>query len=195
MQRDQGFTLIELVIVIIILGVLAASAVPKFINLSDAAKIAKLEGMQAGTKNFSNTLDNSQKALKKSPDINALAQLVTHLIQETDQVKQVNASMEHKLSAMKEEVNILKNDMEALNTSAYTDQLTNIPNRRAFDETIKKLLGKYQDVGSEFSLLFLDIDHFKQFNDTHGHDVGDKVLNYIANILKKGRKGGEMLAS
>jgi len=166
---------------------------------NDTAKLvenllSELDDMQAGTQNFSNTLDKSQKALKKSPDINAITQLVANLIEETDQVKKVNSSMEHKLSAMKEEVDILKSDMDALNTSAYTDQLTNIPNRRAFDERIQKLLDKYRNVGSIFSLLFIDIDHFKQFNDTHGHAIGDKVLNFIASILNKGIKGSDMVA-
>jgi len=156
--------------------------------------LSELESMQAGTQNFSNTLEQSQDTLNKNPDINAITQLVANLIEETDQVKRVNSSMEQKLNVMKDEVDILKQDMDALNTSAYTDQLTNIPNRRAFDETINKLLDKYQSVGSIFSLLFIDIDHFKLFNDTHGHAIGDKVLTFIASILKKGIKGSDMVA-
>jgi len=156
--------------------------------------LSELEGILDGAHSFSSTLEKSQSALKKNPDIKAISRLVASLIEETDQVKRVNSSMEHSLSIMKDEVCILKHSMEELNTTAYTDQLTSIPNRRAFDKSIKDLCGEYQQEGRCFSLLFMDIDHFKTFNDTYGHAVGDKVLSFIANLLKKGVKGDDMVA-
>jgi len=156
--------------------------------------LSELEGMQAGAASFSSTLDESQQELKKNPDIKSISKLVANLVAETDQVKKTNATMEQKLIVMKDEVNILKQDMDDLNTTAYTDQLTNIPNRRAFDEAIERLRDDFQSNAEVFSLLFMDIDHFKKFNDTHGHAVGDKVLTFIATILKKGIKGSDMVA-
>ena len=52
----------------------------------------------------------------------------------------------------------------------------------------------YLEDNSAFSLLLIDIDHFKQFNATQGHAVGDKVLRYVAHILKGGIKGDDMVA-
>lgn len=65
---------------------------------------------------------------------------------------------------------------------AYLDELTGLPSRRALKEEMLKLGGKY-------TIAMLDIDHFKKFNDTHGHDVGDDVLKLVA-ICIKGVGGG-----
>ena len=67
---------------------------------------------------------------------------------------------------------------------AYIDTLTQIPARRALEEEFLKL-------GSTYTLCMVDIDHFKKFNDTHGHDVGDEVLKLVATELKNVKGGGK----
>ncbi|MCK9476911.1 MAG: GGDEF domain-containing protein [Candidatus Muirbacterium halophilum] len=75
----------------------------------------------------------------------------------------------------------------------FTDELTGLLNRRALDETLHKL-------GKTYSITMMDIDHFKNFNDTYGHQAGDDVLRHTANILGKNsfgkcyRYGGEEFA-
>ncbi|KJY83326.1 hypothetical protein TW81_10050 [Vibrio galatheae] len=84
--------------------------------------------------------------------------------------------------------------------AAY-DPLTNLLNRRSFFTFACKKIRQHQDNGMPISLVVLDIDHFKQVNDTYGHDVGDKALIHITGLLKKnirqedliGRFGGEEL--
>ena len=66
---------------------------------------------------------------------------------------------------------------------AFRDELTGLPSRRAFNE---RLLG----LGRAFTIAMLDVDHFKQFNDTHGHDVGDQVLRMVAAELDRVGRGG-----
>ena len=63
---------------------------------------------------------------------------------------------------------------------AFVDALSGLPNRRALDETLARLSG-------EFAVAMVDVDHFKQFNDTHGHDAGDKVLQAVARELRRTR--------
>ncbi|KZY48094.1 hypothetical protein A3732_24320, partial [Oleiphilus sp. HI0050] len=156
--------------------------------------LQELEKILEGNQAFSAALEESQNDLKKNPDINSITQLVAKLIEETDQVRQANTSMENSLIVVKEEVSTLKRNLEELNETAFTDQLTGIPNRRAFDESIKTLVNEFEQTLKPFSLLFMDIDHFKSFNDTHGHAVGDKVLTFIATVLKKGVKGDDIVA-
>lgn len=67
---------------------------------------------------------------------------------------------------------------------AYRDQLTSLPQRRALNESLTALSGQY-------SMAMLDVDHFKKFNDTHGHDVGDQVLQMIASQIRKVQGGGK----
>ena len=66
---------------------------------------------------------------------------------------------------------------------AYRDELTGIPGRRALNERIKM-------PGSRYSIAMLDIDHFKRFNDTYGHDVGDEVLRLVASRIRDVGGGG-----
>ena len=61
---------------------------------------------------------------------------------------------------------------------AFVDALSSLPNRRALDESLARL-------GGAFAIAMVDIDHFKQFNDTHGHDAGDRVLHAVAQQLRR----------
>lgn len=66
---------------------------------------------------------------------------------------------------------------------AFRDELTGLPGRRAFNETLQRARGTY-------SIAMVDVDHFKSFNDTHGHDTGDDVLRLVASRLAKVGDGG-----
>src|SRR5439155_9485473 len=66
---------------------------------------------------------------------------------------------------------------------AFRDELTGLPGRRALDERLRALRGRY-------ALAMVDVDHFKKFNDTHGHDVGDQVLKLVAGRLAEVGGGG-----
>jgi diguanylate cyclase (GGDEF)-like protein len=66
---------------------------------------------------------------------------------------------------------------------AYIDQLTSLPGRRALEEELLKLGGSY-------AIAMVDIDHFKRFNDRHGHDAGDQVLRMVAARIKETGSGG-----
>jgi len=156
--------------------------------------LGEIKGMYDGAQSFSSTLKSSQEELLNNPDISSVSRLVSNLIEETDKVKQANSAMEKTLTTMKDEVDCLKSDMEALSVAALTDQLTGISNRRAFNEAIEQSLEDFNAEGTIFSLLVIDIDHFKKFNDTHGHTVGDMVLTFVAKMLKKGVKGTDMVA-
>jgi len=67
---------------------------------------------------------------------------------------------------------------------AYIDQLTSLPGRRALEEEMLKL-------GSNYSIAMMDIDHFKKFNDSYGHDAGDQVLQMVAARIKQSVSGGK----
>ncbi len=77
------------------------------------------------------------------------------------------------------EVNLLRQREE----NAYKDELTGLFNRRAFNQEIPKEMERFRRFGHPFTLLMLDLDHFKDFNDTHGHSAGDQALRDIAQIL------------
>ncbi|MBX3576889.1 MAG: GGDEF domain-containing protein [Rhizobiaceae bacterium] len=106
---------------------------------------------------------------------------------------------EGKLRAMTESLSARS---ETLQQAALTDSLTGMQNRRYFDDALKEYLAEFRRIDKPVGLMILDLDHFKQVNDTHGHDVGDEVLRAVSNCLKDmtryhdvvARLGGEEFA-
>lgn len=80
-----------------------------------------------------------------------------------------------------------------LERMAITDQLTNLYNRRHFDESLALEVGRAKRHENPLSLLILDIDHFKRYNDTYGHQAGDVVLRNLADILSANSRSTDIL--
>ncbi|MBN1958830.1 MAG: diguanylate cyclase [Desulfuromonadales bacterium] len=77
----------------------------------------------------------------------------------------------------------LRKSQEQLQKMALTDPLTQLGNRATFDMSIKQAAARTQRSGIPYSLLMIDLDHFKAFNDTHGHQVGDTILKLVAEAI------------
>lgn len=98
-------------------------------------------------------------------------------------------------TTIKQVVSTLQKRINYLTLKAHTDPLTGIPNRRTLDT----FLEDWMRTKTPFSMLIADLDHFKQVNDTYGHDKGDEVLKFIVNVIREelrtddvcGRYGGE----
>ncbi len=109
------------------------------------------------------------------------------------------AREEGKLRAMTKSLSARSQTFEH---AALTDALTGMQNRRYFDDALKEYLDEFGRIDKPVGLMIFDLDHFKQVNDTHGHDVGDEVLRAVANCLKDmtryhdvvARLGGEEFA-
>lgn len=102
-------------------------------------------------------------------------------------------------SMFNEMVQRLKEGQAKLEQLATTDPLTGLANRKQIMTNLEAHLEQHHRYGSDFSLLMIDIDHFKRINDTHGHQAGDAVLVQLARIFREtlrsldsaGRYGGE----
>jgi diguanylate cyclase len=78
--------------------------------------------------------------------------------------------------ALLREIATLNREVRALARLARTDALTGLPNRRAWDEQLDRELGRAERSGAAVSIALLDVDDFKSFNDSHGHQAGDRLL-------------------
>ena len=84
---------------------------------------------------------------------------------------------------------------DRLKALASTDSLTGVLNRRAFDQTLEAELARGARARTPVSLLMIDVDHFKAYNDTYGHPAGDECLRAVSRCLKKfTRRGGDTVA-
>ena len=84
---------------------------------------------------------------------------------------------------------------QKLEQISNTDTLTNLANRRHFDETLAKEISRHSRQSISLALIICDIDYFKQYNDTYGHQQGDKCLRQVANSIKKTSARGEDLVA
>jgi len=98
------------------------------------------------------------------------------------------------LHTVYQELDDLRHQLEAARHEASTDALTGLANRKAFDTALHEQSARARDTRNELCLVMADIDHFKHFNDSHGHLIGDKLLRFVANILKDSVKGQDLVA-
>ncbi|GIU33102.1 GGDEF domain-containing protein [Shewanella schlegeliana] len=156
--------------------------------------LTKIASMSKGTSRFSDSLTEFDSALKGESDPIVLQKLVDGITSELDEIINANIEMDKSLSSMNKEVDALKTEMDDLRSVVMTDQLTSLNNRRAFDKEVISHINSFNQSNFESSLLVVDIDYFKQFNDVHGHLIGDKVLTYVAQALKNAVKGDDFVA-
>jgi diguanylate cyclase (GGDEF)-like protein len=103
------------------------------------------------------------------------------------------------LAMYRSHIERLHTEYEVMANLAYTDTLTSLPNRRRLYEDVYRLIALAERYGQEFCVCLFDLDHFKRLNDTHGHLVGDQVLQEVAQVARLhlraadlfGRWGGE----
>jgi diguanylate cyclase len=102
--------------------------------------------------------------------------------------------LEGELQASSEQVSELRTKLADVRKESMTDPLTNIANRKAFDEAVLAAMAAVAEDGEAVTLLLCDIDHFKNFNDTWGHQTGDQVLRLVAHCLSENVKGRDTAA-
>lgn len=113
-------------------------------------------------------------------DAEGQASLVAAIAKITEANEKLQSELRSAEAKMAEQATALENQM----AMARTDALTGVLNRRAFDDEILRRVSEYQRYRTPVSLLLFDIDHFKKFNDTYGHQTGDDVLCHVACTLQ-----------
>ncbi|MBV1786482.1 GGDEF domain-containing protein [Marinobacterium sp. D7] len=111
-----------------------------------------------------------------------LESIIRTLSLRTEAINDATRLFQQQIDAAQSEIAALKQELQQTRQDASVDVLTGLFNRRVFDTELEQLiqLGSLQ----KLSLILLDVDHFKRFNDTYGHLMGDKVLQYVGRILK-----------
>jgi diguanylate cyclase len=158
-----------------------------------------IDAAQKSSQEYGRTLAGASETLSGDETPPALKQIVDTLAAATHRIERENSTLEQQLNASTLEVEKLREHLEQVRRDAMTDALTNLSNRKAFDEAVARAC---VDPDSTLSLAVIDIDHFKRFNDTWGHQTGDQVLRYVASVIGRvgedprmaARYGGEEFA-
>jgi diguanylate cyclase (GGDEF)-like protein len=88
----------------------------------------------------------------------------------------------------------LKRELDSLRSLAFIDELTGVLNRRGLECFINEKTIEAKRYGKRFGILFLDLDDFKDINDSSGHNIGDRVLKMVAGVLKNNLRASDVVA-
>jgi len=144
--------------------------------------ISELSGSTSST---NDRLQEHINALQESEKAEDIANTLSSVIQQVTGLLSESKSFEHELKESSDNLDSLKVQLIHARSKAFTDALTGLNNRHSLNEKLEQLIGDRRFRGNGFSMLMVDIDHFKVINDTYGHLTGDKVLKAIAATLTK----------
>lgn len=116
------------------------------------------------------------------------------LVKEIDRVIFTNAALKGELSKSQAVLTEQQGQIEALRTAVRIDGLTQLANRVYFDEKLNEMITLCKRYGDPFALLMIDLDNFKDINDSYGHPAGDRILKGVALKIKASLRGSDFLA-
>jgi diguanylate cyclase len=156
--------------------------------------LEKLEvaGKDAGEYGRTLSIASSELVEHQSPE--GVRKLVDGLLGATRAMEDRSKKLESELQQSSQQVSELKTQLDNVRKESRVDPLTNIANRKAFDDELRTALEDSAESGAPVTLLMCDIDHFKKFNDSWGHPTGDQVLRLVANCLSENVKGRDTAA-
>lgn len=143
---------------------------------------------------YSGELESATGSLQVELDTDALRALASGLLSETRRMQETNRKLEGKLEESKQDISLLQKDLDDARRASLVDPLTKVANRKGFDDRLMQEVRAASEQNRALSLAIMDIDHFKRFNDTFGHQTGDQVLRLVAMTVKSSIKGSDLVA-
>ena len=157
-----------------------------------------ISGAGAATSGFTDALarfgDEIVAAVRMPDMAGVMREATRRMLVETRRMVESARGLDGDLRVASREVQALRNDLEEARRQAMSDPLTSVANRKAFDDRLAKEMAAASESGADLALVLLDIDHFKRFNDSFGHVIGDEALKLVAHALVAGVKGRDMVA-
>lgn len=143
---------------------------------------------------YGNVLEAYNTRLAQDLSTSEFRSLINEFMGETREMLEANRQLERQLHKTNQELDELRLQLEEARHEASTDALTGLANRKAFNDALQEQSTRANETRSDLCLVMADMDHFKHFNDSHGHLIGDKLLRFVANILKDSLKGQDLVA-
>lgn len=172
-------------------------AVKKISDKMQAA-ISELAGMVSEARSsvgeYGESLGGVSTKLQSASSLEDLGDIVAAIVSDTKKMVEKNQDLEVQLVNSSKQVTELRNNLDTVKKEALTDGLTGLLNRKAFDKQIIESISECKEFGTPLVFMLLDIDYFKKFNDTYGHQVGDQVLRLVARTLTDNVKGRDFAA-
>jgi diguanylate cyclase len=155
-----------------------------------AQVIGMIDAATGSSQEYDQHLGEGLEVLERTNHHEALKPVVEALVSATREMEDKTRALEVQLEASKSKTTELQQDIETIRLESSTDALTLIGNRQYFDEKLLTMTAVAKETGRPLALLFADVDHFKNFNDTFGHQVGDQVLRLVAAAINESIREG-----
>lgn len=166
----------------------------------------RLSGFSESTDHYQHTLERCAREIETADSLDDLADAVGELVAETRDVRESTQRSNEELKVLREEVESanhriirLQRELDETSELVRHDPLTGVLNRKGIDEAIEREISVMRRRGTPLCIALLDIDNFKQLNDTFGHRTGDEALQHLVSVIQDdlrsedtvGRFGGE----
>lgn len=190
------------------LRLLAPSAMPvpanarQLFDVELGKVLAVIRARITSHESYAHSLTGAQERLSALPTAEQVRVIVTLLLAENQRMRLDTENMSKELDASRQRISKLNSSLQEATAIGLRDQLTEIGNRRCFDLELAEALSTAKESRRPVSIIISDIDNFKKVNDAFGHQIGDEVLKYFAQLLKSSvrqqdtvtRFGGEEFA-
>ena len=146
------------------------------------------------TSGYGQKLKTYAQQLDEAEELSDVQYIVKDIMSDTHQMAAATRNLQDRLEEATTQAEGLRRQLVKTEREALIDALTGLHNRKAFDRKAKDLYDTFQNDGAGFSVIMLDIDFFKSFNDKYGHQTGDEVLRIVGSMLHDTLKGRDFPA-
>lgn len=159
---------------------------------SVARLLTRLDELTEDTGKYGAHLARFEEELDRPRGLEAIRRLLSGILAQTRAMQERTSKLEVEFADTSRRMAGLRADLASAQRDAHTDALTGIGNRKHFDRALVLAAQEALEAGEPLALLLIDIDHFKRFNDAHGHQIGDQVLRVVAQSLTRSIKGRDV---
>lgn len=156
--------------------------------------VENIEQWDTSTIQFCHSLQHCAERLNKQPSISEINTIICEITEEAKKAQSAGTLVHESLHTLTTEIETLRKDVDRLGQEALTDPLTKLANRRSLDHSLEHFAKESINSNTPMSILMADIDNFKKVNDSFGHNVGDKVIRFVATIIKRCVRGNDFIA-
>lgn len=153
-----------------------------------------IDKFSGDTESYNQQLDTHVEELTKKISHPMLKEMAGEIVSRATAMRESGRGLSKKLEDSRREVTQLKVTLDKVTNESTRDFLTGVANRRALEERIDEMSDTVKKKTGDLCLLMVDVDHFKQFNDRFGHQIGDEVLKKVSKTLTDSVKGKDFVA-
>jgi diguanylate cyclase len=144
-----------------------------------------VEKSDADARQYRHRLGSGRSDLDAAATLERQRTMLAEMIEATNTMISTTEQLQTELADSSREIDMLKADLEIARVESRSDALTGLANRKACCDYLDAQITRADTEGRPLSLIFLDIDHFKKFNDNFGHRMGDEVLRLVGQNLER----------